>query len=93
MADMFGANIEMLKGLAGKLDGTWAGELENLISTISGEVANSADIWKGPDADQFRGGIWEGHRADLMKAVNALTEAGVMARRQAEAQEATSNAI
>lgn len=88
-----GADIQQLQALATKLQVTWAGQIDQLISTIDAEVTNSINIWVGNDADQFRNQIWPEHRTRLRAASTALAEAGATAKRNAQAQESTSQTV
>ncbi len=87
-----GADIEQLKGLATKLEVNWAGQLDQLISTVDAAVQASANnVWLGPDADQFRTVIWPEHKKHMQAARQALADAGATAKRNAGAQENTSS--
>ena len=89
-----GADVEQLRGLANKLEVTWAGQLDQLIASVDAAVQASANnVWLGPDADQFRGVIWPEHKRHLQAARQALAEAGATAKRNAGAQESTSASI
>ena len=89
-----GADVEQLRGLANKLEVTWAGQLDQLIASVYAAVQASANnVWLGPDADQFRGVIWPEHKRHLQAARQALAEAGATAKRNAGAQESTSASI
>lgn len=89
-----GADIEQLQVLANKLEVTWAGQIDQLISSVDSAVQASANnVWLGPDADQFRNQIWPEHRRHLQAARVALAEAGGTAKRNAQAQESTSQSV
>lgn len=89
-----GADVEQLKGLASKLDATWAGQLDTLISSVDKAVLGSANnVWLGPDANKFRTETWPIHKKALQAARTALADAGGTARRNATAQETTSNSV
>jgi hypothetical protein len=77
--------------LATKLDSTWAGQIDALISSVDSAVQASANnVWLGPDADKFRTVTWPQHKKALQAARQALADAGGTARRNAAAQETTS---
>lgn len=89
-----GADVERLFDLANRLESTWAGQIDQLISSVDAAVQASADnVWLGPDAEQFRGVTWPEHRRHLQAARVALAEAGATAKRNAQAQETTSASI
>jgi len=86
-----GADVEQLRSLATKLDSTWAGQIDALISSVDSAVQASANnVWLGPDADKFRTVTWPQHKKALQAARQALADAGGTARRNAAAQETTS---
>lgn len=89
-----GADVEQLRGLANRLEVVWAGQLDQLISSVDAAVAASANnVWLGPDAEQFRGVTWPEHKRHLQAARQALVDAGGTAKRNAGAQETTSSSI
>lgn len=88
-----GADIERLRELSTKFSVDWAGQLEQLISQIDGQVQASVDIWTGDDANQFRGQVWPEHKSRMNNARDVLVQAGEMAKRNVEAQVSTSSTL
>ena len=89
-----GADVDKLRDLAGRLQGTWSSQIDQLISQIDSQVmASASDVWIGPDADRFRNEIWPQHKAALRAARQALTDAGTTAKRNADVQESTSSSV
>lgn len=89
-----GADVEQLRGLATKLDTTWAGQIDSLITSVDSAVQASANnVWLGPDANEFRNVTWPAHKKALQAARQALADAGATAKRNATAQENTSSTV
>jgi Proteins of 100 residues with WXG len=84
---IWGADVEQLRTLGTKLQ---AGA-----STIEQERSNltrllDSTVWKGPDADHFRG-EWSGaHTSALNQVIQALKDAGQKATRNANEQDQAS---
>ncbi|WP_416979296.1 WXG100 family type VII secretion target [Streptomyces sp. T028] len=74
MSGMSGADIPLLRELAGKFD-TQAGQLQDLISVLQAATTGSTDYWKGGKADQFRS-EWDSLKPTFDKFVQTLTDAG-----------------
>lgn len=88
MSMMKGADVERLRQLAKQL------EQQGLqITRIRDELNGPVDqiTWHGADSQQFKNDWKNAHRAALNNASSTLTTAAALLRRNADAQEATSN--
>ncbi len=82
-----GMDIGQVRTLATQLD-TGAGEIEALISKLTSVLDGTS--WEGPDAVKFRGD-WSGaHTQTLRNVAEQLKSTAVVARGQADQQEAAS---
>jgi hypothetical protein len=61
-----------------------ANELNQLVSQLNGLVHNTG--WNGPDASNFKGPWWDGHRSHLTKIAQDLDGFGQSALNNASAQ-------
>ena len=86
-----GADLELMTGLAGRLDGGSA-RLQGVANGATAEVHGLANLWTGPDSAQFRQ-LWvQLHRPRLQQAVTVLADAAATVERNRRAQEQTSAA-
>jgi hypothetical protein len=65
-----------------------ANELTQLVGQLNGLVQNTS--WVGPDATNFKGPWWDGHRAHLGKIAQDLDGFGQSALNNASAQRTAS---
>lgn len=82
-----GMNPEEVENLGRTLKSR-AAELNQLVSQLNGLVHNTS--WVGPDANNFKGPWWDGHRAHLSKIAQDLDGFGQSALNNASAQRSTS---
>lgn len=82
MPGRIGASIEGLTELKTTFD-SQAQRIEELISTISGRLSNTA--WEGPAAERFRGQWGSDFEPALRNLRSALEECGVEVARRREA--------
>lgn len=85
---IWGADVEQLRGLGGKLQ---AGAEVILEQRSQLNAALNQTDWKGPDADKFRDEWTSQHAGNLQKVADALREASNDAKRNAEQQSQASN--
>ena len=81
MAGRIGASIEGLTELKTTFD-SQAQRIEELISTISGRLANTD--WEGPASERFRGQWGSDFEPSLRNLRSALEECGVEVARRRE---------
>jgi hypothetical protein len=82
-------DVQQVRELASLL-GKKAGEIDQLISTISSKLAGTD--WRGPDAERFRSD-WNGQLTTSLKNVaQNLRDTQTRATKNAADQETTSNA-
>ncbi len=84
MAISHGMNIEEVRSLGQRLKQE-SQNLQNIMSSLQGLVQNTT--WVGPDAQQFKGPWWDGHRGNLQKIVQDLDGFGQSAINNATEQE------
>ncbi|UVJ39540.1 WXG100 family type VII secretion target [Arthrobacter sp. CJ23] len=80
---IWGADVEQLRGLGGKLQ---AGAEVILEQRSQLNAALNATDWKGPDSDKFRDEWTSQHAGNLQKVADALREASNNVKRNAEQQ-------
>ncbi len=85
-----GADVTQLRTAAARFDNA-ANTLDQLVKSLHGQV-NLGGLWSGPDADRFRSQWSNQSRAAVSAAAQALRQAGVDLRRNAEEQEGVSGA-
>lgn len=88
MAVTHGMNIEEVRTLGKRLQSE-ADNLRNLISTLNNAVTSTT--WVGPDANDFKGPWWDGHKGQLMKIADDLHGFGQSAMNNAAEQDQVSN--
>jgi len=88
MAQVWGLDVEQVRGLAREMD-VASGELQNIISKLTNLLGNTQ--WSGPDAERFRNEWQSTHAQSLLRAKGALEETASAARANAAAQESVSN--
>ncbi|MBU1250727.1 MAG: hypothetical protein KJ659_11250 [Actinobacteria bacterium] len=87
MAQVWGLDVEQVRGLAREMDREADG-IDQTLSRLTGALGNTQ--WTGPDATQFRD-EWQGaHSNALRKVAGALRDTAQMARANADAQERAS---
>ena len=84
MAEFLGQNPDEVRDLATLFD-TKAGDLEGVISAISGKL--SSTTWTGPDRTRFETETWSTLQTNLNTIAAALRDAGTSARTNATEQE------
>ena len=94
MSDAFvGADVAQLEGIASRLDTEHAVAIENVMTAVDGIVSELPTVWRGNDAKAFADQWTNTHRQMLNNAVLALREASTAARRNAQAQQTTSETM
>ena len=89
MANVWGLDVEQVRTLGTNLDRE-ADSIDQILSKLTGVLNNTQ--WTGPDATAFRNDWQSSHSSALRKVSAALREVADAARRNAAAQEQTSNA-
>lgn len=84
-----GMNVEQVKALGAKLDAK-ANQINALITEVNNALQNTS--WVGPDADSFKNKWSHEGVGQLNKAKEILTHASAAAKRNAQAQDSTSQA-
>lgn len=88
MAVSHGMNLEEVRGLGTRLQNE-SENLRSLINMLNNAVQSTT--WVGPDANEFKGPWWEGHRSQLMKIADDLHGFGQSALNNAQEQFDVSN--
>lgn len=89
MAGMWGMDTTEVRSMATQFN-TQADAVDAVV-TVLDPLVNNTEIWKGPDAEAFRGNWESTHKMALNNCATALREAATSANTNADKQEAVSN--
>jgi WXG100 family type VII secretion target len=79
---MRGGVVEEMRDMS-KMFGRNAGSLGEIIRNLNSRIVSSDSIWKGPDAEQFRG-EWQDAKSAFERMHKALQDASTAVNRAAE---------
>jgi uncharacterized protein YukE len=90
-SQLHGADLEAMAQLSRSFDRN-ANRLRAITGAASAGVAGLPGLWAGSDSVQFRQRWMQVHRPHLLRAIDALLDAGATVERNRQAQEITSTA-
>jgi hypothetical protein len=83
-----GMDVNAVRELAVHMENS-SGQIEQLQAALSSALESTP--WLGPDRERFLGEWRSGHVTQLMNVANSLREAAIVARKNADEQEAASS--
>ncbi len=90
MANLTGMDIEQVRNM-GRTMQQKSDEIRNIIHTLDGLVNQIPGVWRGHDAEQFKGWWQNEHRGHLSQVAEQLHGLGQSALNNAQEQENVSH--